>query len=86
MLVTVFPPVSLCQENESSCQAQLGKFPLVVQTPLLQRRVEDLNAKLKEIDAAKAIFGRARVGDRGSVVIYLFFIVKLISICVSSDR
>eukprot|EP00752_Nemacystus_decipiens_P007936 g7090.t1 len=49
------------QENESSCQAQLNKFPLVVQTPLLQRRVDDLNKKLKEIDAAKAIFSRSRV-------------------------
>ncbi|CAN0349188.1 unnamed protein product [Ectocarpus sp. 12 AP-2014] len=49
------------QENESSCQSQLNKFPLVVQTPLLQRRVDDLNKKLKEIDQAKAIFSRARV-------------------------
>ncbi|CAB1116763.1 unnamed protein product [Ectocarpus sp. CCAP 1310/34] len=49
------------QENESSCQSQLNKFPLVVQTPLLQRRVDDLNKKLKEIDEAKAIFSRARV-------------------------
>lgn len=49
------------QENESSCQSQLNKFPLVVQTPLLQRRVDELNNKLKEIDAAKAIFSRARV-------------------------
>ena len=49
------------QENESACQSQLNKFPLVVQTPLLQRRVTELNDKLKEIDAAKAIFSRARV-------------------------
>ena len=51
------------QENESSCQTQLNKFPLVVQTPLLQRRVDDLNKKLKEIDAAKAIFSRSRVRE-----------------------
>ncbi|CAM9826063.1 unnamed protein product [Scytosiphon promiscuus] len=49
------------QENEASCQSQLNKFPLVVQTPLLQRRVDDLNSKLKEIDEAKAIFSRTRV-------------------------
>lgn len=48
------------------CQAQLNNFPLVVQTPLLQRRVDELNSKLKEIDAAKAIFSRARVRERGS--------------------
>ncbi|CAN0441367.1 unnamed protein product, partial [Ectocarpus fasciculatus] len=53
--------VAVFQENESSCQSQLNKFPLVVQTPLLQRRVDDLNKKLKEIDEAKAIFSRARV-------------------------
>ncbi|CAN0340661.1 unnamed protein product, partial [Ascophyllum nodosum] len=47
--------------NEATCQAQLNKFPLVVQTPLLQRRVDDLNAKLKEIDAAKAMFSRPKV-------------------------
>ncbi|CAM9991898.1 unnamed protein product, partial [Pylaiella littoralis] len=49
------------QENESVCQSQLNTFPLVVQTPLLQRRVDELNKKLKEIDEAKAIFSRARV-------------------------
>lgn len=53
----------LPQENESSCQSQLNKFPLVVQTPLLQRRVDDLNKKLKDIDAAKAIFSRSRVRE-----------------------
>lgn len=66
MLSRSFPHgISCCdfffQENEASCQAQLNKFPLVVQTPLLQRRVDDLNNKLKEIDAAKAIFSRSRV-------------------------
>ena len=53
-----------CQANEATCQAQLNKFPLVVQTPLLQRRVDDLNAKLKEIDAAKAMFSRPKVVER----------------------
>ncbi|CAM9401254.1 unnamed protein product, partial [Sphacelaria rigidula] len=51
----------LLAENEASCQAQLNKFPLVVQTPLLQKRVEYLNTKLKEIDEAKIIFSRPRV-------------------------
>lgn len=54
----------LNQENEASCQAQLNKFPLVVQTPLLQRRVDELNTKLKEIDGAKMIFNRPRVSGR----------------------
>lgn len=56
------------QENELTCQAQLNQFPLVVQTPLLQRRVDDLNNKLKEIDAAKAIFGRSRVSKTWSEI------------------
>lgn len=53
--------LKLLAENEASCQAQLNKFPLVVQTPLLQRRVDELNTKLKEIDGAKMIFNRPRV-------------------------
>eukprot|EP00904_Undaria_pinnatifida_P009302 jgi/Undpi1/5501/HiC_scaffold_2.g00780.m1 len=71
--------LGLLQENELACQAQLNKFPLVVQTPLLRRRVDDLNEKLKEIDAAKAIFGRAR-GDeaarRGAVVAPCITVVR----------
>ncbi|CAM9955338.1 unnamed protein product [Discosporangium mesarthrocarpum] len=53
--------LGLLQESETETQAQLNKLPLVVQTPILQRRKEDLNIKLKEIDDAKAIFSRPRV-------------------------
>ena len=77
---TTFPlpsPCALVQENELACQAQLNKFPLVVQTPLLRRRVDDLNEKLKEIDAAKTIFGRARVSKRQGLS-YRFFLAFII--------
>ncbi|CAM9860469.1 unnamed protein product [Phaeothamnion confervicola] len=51
----------LLGESEREAQRQLSRLPLVLQTPSMRRRKDDLEARLREIEAAQAIFSRPKV-------------------------
>ncbi|KAG5190725.1 hypothetical protein JKP88DRAFT_352572 [Tribonema minus] len=50
-----------CGQGHKVTRAQLARMPLVVQTPSMRRRRDDLEARLSEIEAAVALFSRDRV-------------------------
>ena len=51
----------ILNESEKETQALLFKMPMRVTTPSMVKKKNDLEAKLKEIEAAKKIFSRQKV-------------------------
>ena len=53
--------LAILEANAAECKEELRRLPLLIETPGQRRRKNELDEKMREIEAALAIFKRPKV-------------------------